>query len=183
MCVSHQLTANSRRRHRRRVLRHHAGLVAGRGRLPAGAARVEIGGDVHAARFDVDRDLIAVLHERDRAAHLRLGRDVAGHEAVGGAREAPGGQQHDAVVQPLADQRARHAQHLPHPGAALRSLVADDDHVARLDLAALHRREARLLGVEHARRAGVLAAIVARQLHDRAIRRQRPAQDREAAPR
>ena len=63
------------------------------------------------------------------------------------------------------------------------TLVADDDHVARLDLAALHGREARLLGVEHARRAGVLAAIVARQLHDRALGRQRPAQDREAAPR
>ena len=43
----------------------------------------------------VDRDRVALLHQRDRPAGIGLGRDVADHHAPGAAREAPVGDQAD----------------------------------------------------------------------------------------
>ena len=122
-----------------RVLRQHAGAVGVRGRLVGGhPARdlVVVERDVHAPRVDVDGDDVAVAHGRDRAAARRLGRDVAGHEAVGGAGEASVGQQRDVLPQARADDGAGHPEHLAHARSAGRALVADDDHVAGRDLAA-----------------------------------------------
>ena len=65
----------------------------------------------------------------------RLGGDVADHQAAGRAGEAAVGDQRDALAEALADDRRRHLEHLPHAGAAGRALVADDDDVARVDLA------------------------------------------------
>ena len=44
---------------------------------------------------------------RDRAAARRLGRDVADHEAVRRAGEAPVGDQRDVLAEPCADERRR----------------------------------------------------------------------------
>ena len=73
--------------------------------------------------------------ERDRAARRRLRRDVADHHAVGAAGEAAVGDQADGFAEPRADQRRGRREHLAHARAALRPLVADHHHVARLDLA------------------------------------------------
>ena len=66
----------------------------------------------------------------DRAAVDGLGRDVAGHEAVGGAAEAPVGEQRDVLAQAGAVDRGGDREHLAHAGAAGGALVADDDDVA-----------------------------------------------------
>ena len=74
-------------------------------------------------------------------------------------------------------------EHLAHAGAAGGALVADDDDVAGLDPAlgdGLHRA---LLAVEDARRAAVVAALVAGELHDAAVGREVAAQDGQAARR
>ena len=84
---------------------------------------------------------------------------------------------------PWPDDRRGDREHLAHAGAARRALVADHDDVVRLDLLRLDRRERLLLGLEHARGAAVLEPPVARQLHDTAVGREVPAQDREAAVR
>ena len=87
------------------------------------------------------------------------------------------------LAEALADERARDAQHLLHAGPADRALVADDDDVARDDLAVLDRLEAGLLAVEHAGRAAVVAALVAGELDDGALGRERAVEDRQAAGR
>src|SRR6185436_1601151 len=83
--------------------------------------------------------------------------------------------------QALADDRAGHLQHLPHPGAALGALVADDDDVALLDLPALDRLEGVLLAVEDPRGAGVALLFAAGELDHAALGREIAAQDRDAA--
>ena len=69
------------------------------------------------------------------------------------------------------------------PGPADRTLVADDDDVAGLDPLGADRVVAGRLGVEHAGRAAVLAALVAGQLDDAALGRERAVQDGQAAVR
>ena len=69
------------------------------------------------------------------------------------------------------------------PGPADRALVADDDDVAGDDPALPDRLEAGRLRVEDPGRAAVVAPLVAGQLHDAAVRRERAAQDRQAADR
>ena len=62
---------------------------------------------------------------------------MAGHQAVRRAGEAAVGEQCDRLAQAFADQRRGDAEHLAHARPADRPLVADDDHVARLDAALL----------------------------------------------
>ena len=109
-----------------------------------------------------------------------LGRYVPDHESVRRTREAPVGDECDLVREALADDRAGHVQHLAHARPARGPFVADHDHVARLDGAGLHRREARLLGVEHASRTAVLGAVVAGELDDAPFRREVAAENRDA---
>ena len=84
-------------------------------------------------RSRVDHDAIAVGDERDRPAVDRLRRDVADAEPVGAAREAPVGDERGVGAATGALHRARDREHLAHPGATLRPLVADHDDVARVD--------------------------------------------------
>src|SRR5207253_1412616 len=72
-------------------------------------------------------------------------------------------------------------QHLAHARAAGRPLVADDDHVTGLDAAVRDGVHGRLLALEDPRRAGVMAALVPRELDDRAFRREVAAEDGQAA--
>ena len=106
----------------------------------------------------VDRDRIALDDQRDVAARVSLGRDVADDHAPGAARKAPVGDQADRFAQPLADQRPGRREHFRHAGRAFRAEVAQHHHVARNYLLGHDRSERRLLVVEHARYvAGVLA--------------------------
>ena len=111
------------------------------------------------------------------------GRDVADHQAVGPAGEPAVGEQRDRVAEALADEGGGHAQHLLHPGAADRPLVADDDDVAGHDPLVADRGVALGLGLEDAGRAAMQPPLVAGELHDAAVGRERPAQDRQAAGR
>jgi len=77
---------------------------------------------------------------------------VADHEPVRRAGEAPVGDERDGVAKPFADERSGDVEHLPHPGAAGRAFVADDDDVTGDDRVRGDRREALLLRVEHPRR-------------------------------
>src|SRR4029078_12040120 len=77
------------------LVQRAASVLVGRG-VPGGAAAGNFGaidGHVDAVGLGVDRDLVAVLHEGDGAAFLRLGRDVADDEAVRAAAEAAVGNQ------------------------------------------------------------------------------------------
>ncbi len=174
------------RRDEARVLREDAGRRPGRGGPVRPAARGEVGLadlDVEAAGHDVERHGVAVLHERDRPAGRGLGRDVPDHEAVRRAREAAVRHERDGLAEALAHERRRHGEHLGHARRALRALVADHDDVAGLDPARLDGRERRDLAVEDARRTRVAHPLVSRELHDRALGRERAAQDREPAVR
>src|ERR1700730_15152194 len=97
---------------------------------------------------------------------------MADAEPVRRAREPPIGNQRDLLADTLADQRAGGLQHLAHARPAFRTLIADDDHVADLVVAALYRGERILLAIKAARRAGELQPLHAGDLHDRPLRRQ-----------
>ena len=137
--------------------------------------------DVQATRVDVEGDLVPVADRGDRAATRRLGRDVAGHEAVGGAAEAPVREQRDLLAEPGAVDRGRDGEHLAHARPPGRAFVADDDDVPRLDAAVGRGRHRRLLALEHARRPAVPAALVAGELDHAALGGEVAAQDRQAA--
>ena len=99
------------------------------------------------------------------------------------AREAPVRDERHARTEAHSGQRRGRGQHFAHARAALRPLVADDDHVARFDLAALDRRNGVLLAVEAARRADVMHHFRrdGALLHDRAFRREVAPEDGDAA--
>ena len=137
--------------------------------------------DAQLALRQIERDDVAVAHDRNRPAVRRFRRDVTRHEPARRAREPAVGQQRHRIAEPRAHDRARHRQHLAHARPAARSLVADDDDVARLDRTGLHRRERVFLAVEHARRTGVRRLRVARHLDHRAFGREIALQDDEAA--
>src|SRR5690606_31262234 len=138
------------------------------GRAPRGELLL---GDekIHHALFGVDADDVAVADEGDGAAHLRLGRDVADDEAVGAAREAAVRDERDVVAEAGAHDDGGRRQQLRHAGAALRTLVADDDDLALQDLALLDGVEHVLLAVEGAGGALEGEAFLARDLRDRAL--------------
>src|SRR5438093_12747687 len=175
-----------RRRHQRHVPGEDAARVARRGRAPARETLADDGlvdQEIESALVHVERDPVALLDRGDRAAYRRLGRDVAGHQATRRAAEAAVGQERDLLAQTLADQRRGDAQHLAHARAAARALVADDDHVARLDRAPGDGGHRVLLTLEDARGAAVGRALVPGHLHHAALGREVALQDDEAAGR
>ena len=67
---------------------------------------------------------------------------------MGRAAEASIGDERDTFAEARADDVACRRKHLLHAGAALRTLVADHDHVARLHLTAENALAGLLLAVE-----------------------------------
>jgi len=80
---------------------------------------------------------------------------VADHETVRCAGEAPIGDERDGVAEPFAHERSGDVEHLPHPGAARRAFVPDDDDVTGDNRVRGDRGEAVLLRVEHPRRSAM----------------------------
>src|SRR5882757_4092356 len=79
--------------------------------------------------------------------------------------------------QPSADDGARRTQHLTHAWAALRPLISNDDHVARLDLAAENALQRFFLRVEHPRPTLEAESLLSGNLCNRALRRKIAVQD------
>ena len=80
---------------------------------------------------------------------------MADGRAAGRAGEAAVRDERAVLVQLHARQRGGRVEHLAHAGAAFRALVADDDHIALVDLAGIDGLDRVVLGVEYARRAFV----------------------------
>ncbi len=118
----------------------------------------------------VDQDPVPVSNERYRPSVDRFRSDVADAVPVGPTREPSVG--HECAVGPPSRpfHRTGHREHLAHPRAALRPLVADDDDCARFDGALENRFERGLLPVEHPGGAVEPRVLVeARDLHNRAL--------------
>src|SRR5690606_35969872 len=97
------------------VLGEHAALGFVGRHLPGRAAARQLvvaQGHLDAARAAVDRHHVAVLDERDGAALLRLGADVADDEAVRSAAEASVGDERHVVAEPGAHDGRRRREHL-----------------------------------------------------------------------
>ena len=129
----------------------------------------------------VERDLVAVLHQGDRAADLGFGRDVADDEAVAAAGEAAVGDEGDVGAEAGAHDGAGGGEHLGHAGAALRAFVADDDDVALVDFLLLEGVEHVLFAVEAVGRAGEDEAFLAGDLGDGAVGAEVAAHDADVA--
>src|SRR5207245_9095494 len=111
-------------------------------------------------RLDVVADRVALAGGSDGPADRGLGSDVACHETARGTAEAAIGQQRDRLAQPLAYDGRRDAQHLAHTRSAAGPFVADDHHVACVDLATGHGGHGGFFAVEHTRRTGVRLWLV-----------------------
>src|SRR5207249_10880031 len=87
-----------------RIFRQHTAGVAGRGFLPSLLALPQFGGwdfECQLPFLSVYGDLIAVLHEGNRAADAGFGRDVANKEPVAAAAEASVGVERHVFVEDL----------------------------------------------------------------------------------
>src|SRR5216684_1254682 len=166
--------ANRRRRHEPRVLRHHAGLVPRRRRLPRRQAPRDLAiaqVDVQPPLRHVEHDDVAFPQRRNRSAARGFGRDMSDGEAARRAGKAAVRQERHGIAESGADNRRGDPEHLAHPRPAGRALVPDHDHVARLDRLTLNSLERLLLALEDARRAAMLGALGARELQHGAFRR------------
>src|ERR1700735_235247 len=108
---------------------------------------------------------------------------MGGHETMGGAREAPVGDQSNALAESLADNGSCPREHRTPPRTASWSLAADDDHIALFDLVREHSRHGGLLALEHPCRADVATTLVAGQLDHAPVGCHVAAQNRKAAGR
>src|SRR6266566_2930940 len=131
--------------------------------------------------LDIDVDDVSILKRCQRSAGGCLGRHVPDHEPSRRAREATVSHHRDRLAQPFAHDGRGDLEHLAHSGSAARAFVPDHDRVARLDLAAGHRREGVLLTVENASWTPMRGRRVLRDLDHRALGRKRAAEDDEPA--
>src|SRR5258705_5748491 len=149
--------------------------MVGLARLPFGFALSQLRiGQLYVKCPDVgvDFDDIAVAQQRDRAADRRFRPDMADAEAAGGPGEPAVGDQRDLAAHALPGQRRSGREHFAHAGTAARPLIADHDDLAFFVGLLLHRLEGVLFAIETARRAGKFQIRHARDLHDRALRRE-----------
>src|SRR6185312_6616430 len=121
-------------------------------RLPRCAAATQLaGGKVgpDLPPYRVDRNNVSVAQQSDGATDRGLGRNMSDHEPVAAAGKAPIGDQRDFVSQAAPDDGARGTQHFAHARTAHRTLVADDDDIARTHAPGKNGRGLLLLAVEH----------------------------------
>lgn len=135
------------------------------------------------ALVDVDGDGVAIFDEPDKALVGRLGGDVADGKAGGAAGKAAVGNQGACLAQPGALEERGWVEHLLHARAAGRAFIANDHHVARLNLLVQDYRYGLFLGFDHTSRSreGPQLFIDARCFHDGTVWSQVSAQDNQAA--
>ena len=106
----------------------------------------------------IDQNVVALLDQADRAADSGLRTDMADHKADRTAGEAAVRHQADndaALAAERCDARGG-VQHFGHAGTADRAFIADNDHIAILEMVgvAVQHLEQLLLAVEHLCAAG-----------------------------
>ena len=106
---------------------------------------------------------------------------MADHRAAGRSREPAVGQKRNVVLVALPDDRGGDTEHLAHPGAPLRALVTDHEHVAGFDVALLDVPHRRLLALEDPRGPGVVELVIAGDFQDRAVGREVAGEDLDRA--
>src|SRR5579875_3938685 len=125
---------------------------------------------VETALLDVDRDLVAVAHERDRTTDCRLRSNVANHQTVRSPAETTVGDERDVFAEPRTHDCAGDAEHLSHSRSALRPFVANHHDVSGTNLSVLDGLHRVFFAVEDAGRAAMVQPFVSRNLHDRSLR-------------
>src|SRR5688572_30316594 len=105
------------------------------------------------------------------------------HQPARRAAEAAVGHERDRVTEAAADDRRRDREHLGHPWRTGRTLVSEDDDLARLYDPVVDRRLAGRFRVEHTRRTHVHRALVPGELYDRAVGCEVAAKDAQRATR
>ena len=70
------------------------------------------------------------------------------HRTVRSAREPAVGHQQDLLAKTLTDQGGSDRKHFPHARSSLRTLVSDDDRIARVDVTFLKRIHYALFSIE-----------------------------------
>src|SRR5438128_9504096 len=105
---------------------------------------------------------------------------MADHQAMGRTGKAAIGDQGHGIAESLADESAGYAEHLAHSRTADRTLVANHDDVASLDLPGAHCFKRRLLAVEDARWATMKESLMAGEFYDTTLGREIAAKDGEA---
>ena len=117
----------------------------------------------------------------DRTSEERFGGYVAGHQAACCAREAAVGEQCNGLGE-LGNtlDGGSDSEHLAHTGPTLRAFIADDENVARIDLAGFDRSVAGVFILKDAGRALVEDALVSCDLDDCALGCEVPLHDDEA---
>mmetsp|Transcript_32684 Transcript_32684/g.87689 ORF Transcript_32684/g.87689 Transcript_32684/m.87689 type:complete len:206 (-) Transcript_32684:1190-1807(-) len=138
-------------------------------RRAAGRELLRGDGDAQLRRGHIHRDRVAVLDQRDGAAHVRLRGHVPDDEAACGAHEAPVGREGHVLAEARGRERAHGRGHLAHAGPALWALVADDDEIALADLALLKALQHLLLAAKDNSLSSEARALRAEGLHDRTI--------------
>src|SRR5271165_324147 len=94
------------------------------------------------------------------------------HEAMTASGKPPVGDQCDLLPQTLAHDGGRWTQHFAHSGAAFRSLVADDHHVAGLHFAAQDSLQGGFFGIEYSRLAVEAQPLLPGDLCNGTLRRE-----------
>src|SRR5687767_7748193 len=106
---------------------------------------------------------------------------MSNHESVTASGEPAVGDQRDLVAESAAHDGAGGAKHLAHAGTATRALVANDHHVARLDLACENRGRRALFTIKNSRGAAETQTFLAGDLRHRAFGREVAMHDDEMA--
>src|SRR5208283_2519353 len=139
--------------------------------------------DRHCAPWQIEDDRIAILDCCNWPPVEGFRGNVARHEAASGPGKTAIGQKRNGLAKTRANKSRGHAQHFAHSGATTRALVANDDDIARLDLAFLNGGKGGFFPVEDTRRAAEILGVVADYFHHATFRREIALQDEQAAAR
>src|SRR4029079_1262893 len=169
-----------------RIFGQRAGTVPRRPRLPCLPPRGEflvVNQEIHAARAGIVPDAVALVHEGQRPADEGFRRDIAdAHPPRGAGKTAVGDERH-LLTHALSVNQRGDAQHLPHPGAADRALIADDENLTFAVFAIANGIDAVFLVLEHPRGALEYPVLDAGTLDDGPVRTEIALQDRAASVR
>src|SRR6478672_513723 len=121
--------------------------------------------------WNIDRDAVAVLDQRNQPAFRRFWRHMANREPGGAAGKAAVGDKRARFSKTLRFDVARRIEHLLHARTAARAFVADHHDVTGADFSAENACDRGVLTFEHTGPAGKIedARVNTRGLHDAAV--------------